>query len=228
MCIRDRVYKVSIPAGGAWTVITLPNLPVWPGSSNWSLNPGSAGYEIGICLGAGTTFQAAALGSWQAANVLGFAGQNTGAGNNFLATANALCTVAFVQHEPGASCSTLIDKPFTQNLDECLRYYCKSYDYGVAPGTVSGAGMMYHLTVAGANPLWPVSFPKIMAKTPTMTGYSGNNGLINAVYDASATTNRGISAPQTVGVRGFGGFSTATQNAANANYQWHWTADTSW
>ena len=220
---RANSYVIPVaPVANTLTVFTFPNIPVWPSSMAFANQPGTTGYILGFCFGAGSTYNTATPNQWVTGD------QRVANNLNSLATVGNSWGFYAVQHEPGPVCSPFIDKPFDRNLDECLRYYCKSYDYSVAPGTVSSPGMIYHLIVGGANPILPISFPKIMAKTPTMTGYNGNTGAVNALYDATATTSRTIAAAQVVGVRGFGGFSTTTQNASNANYQWHFTADTGW
>jgi len=220
---RANSYVIPVaPVANTLTVFTFPNIPVWPSSMAFANQPGTTGYILGFCFGAGSTYNTATPNQWVTGD------QRVANNLNSLATVGNSWGFYAVQHEPGPVCSPFIDKPFDRNLDECLRYYCKSYDYSVAPGTVSSPGMIYHLIVGGANPILPISFPKIMAKTPTMTGYNGNTGAVNALYDATATTSRAIAAAQVVGVRGFGGFSTTTQNASNANYQWHFTADTGW
>ena len=122
------VKLCTIPIANTWTLIQLPNLPAWP-SGNFSSSPGAVGYQFSICLAAGSNMIAPAADTWQTGPFLGAPGMS-----NLAATLNATFDVGFVQHEPGAVCSTLIDKPFTQNLDECLRYYQKTYRYGVMPG----------------------------------------------------------------------------------------------
>jgi hypothetical protein len=67
-----------------------------------------------------------------------------------------------------------------------------------------------------------------MAKTPTITGYSVVGGT-NAVYDLTGATNRTITGVNgTIGQGGFGGFTLGTVNAAAAQYQFHYVADTGW
>ena len=137
-------------------IVTLPNLPVWTPSATWSALPGVFAYTLSVCLGAGTTFQAPSTGAWVAGNYFGYPGQPS-----FLAQpVNSQFFLGFVQHEPGPVCTTLMDKPFSQNLDECLRYYEKSYPYGVALGTVNSAGHVYFSAAAAQNPLIPIRFKK--------------------------------------------------------------------
>jgi len=213
----------SLGAANTLALIQLPNLPAWPPAGVFTPSPGSIGYKLSICVACGTTLTSAANNTFQNGNFIGAIGQD-----NLLATAGATFEVFFVQHEPGPLCTTLIDKPFSQNYDECLRYFCKSYNYGVALNTASVGGYISQFVAASQNPIGGARFPKPMAKVPSITGYSAVGGA-NNVYDATAPTNRAISGNYGVpGEVGFGGFTVTTPNGGIANYQWHYSADTGW
>jgi hypothetical protein len=140
---------------------------------------------------------------------------------------NSTFDIAFIQHEPGAQCTTPIDCPFTQNLDDCLRYYEKTYQYGTAPGTVTAAGMRGFLSPTTAAAYGPASFKKVMAKVPTMTLYNHATGAANSVRDQGGIDHASAAASG-VGDSGFFslGFTTAT-TSTQAVYT-HYTADTGW
>jgi hypothetical protein len=216
------VKQCTLGAANTWTLITLPNLPVWSGT--FSAAPGQVGYLLYITLAAGTTFTAAASSAWQTGNVFGVTGSS-----NFLATAGATLDLAYIGHEPGALCTTPIDCPFPQNYDECLRYFCKSYDYDVAPGAVSTPGVhaFFQSGTTGIN--GAARFPKPMAKVPTMTGYNHATGAENSIRHQNGTdyaiTNFG-----TVGKGGFYTLNTATMPAvvAGAFGFFHYISDTGW
>jgi hypothetical protein len=148
--------------------------------------------------------------------------------SNFLATAGATFDIAFIQHEPGMLCSTPIDCPFTQNCEDCLRYFSKSYDYAARPGTATQNGNIFFTVAASQNPYSYIPFQKPMAKVPTVTGYSPITGASNNVRDASAAIDRAITSTTLPGERAFAGFGLSTVNAGLANYQYHYTADTGW
>jgi hypothetical protein len=120
------------------TVIQLPALPVWPSSGSFGMVPYSVGYVLNIMLCCGSNYIVPAEGVWQNGNFIGAPGMG-----NFAANAvNSTFDIAFVQHEPGPDCSSLIDIPFSQNLDDCMRYYQKSFPYTVVPGTPSNANFV--------------------------------------------------------------------------------------
>jgi hypothetical protein len=222
--IRSLAKLCTIPSANVWTLIPLPNLPIWSSGATWGLNPGQLGYYLTICLSAGSSYIAPANDTWQNGVYIGAAGQDS-----FTAKAvNSTFDLAFVQHEPGAQCTTPMDCPFTQNLDDCLRYYQKSCLYSLSGQTTNTSGMVNCTVPASQNPLTYVPFKKTMAKTPTIAAWSPTTGTANAVRDNSAGVDRVISGTLAPGDNGYGGHSLSTTNAASTVYQWHFIADTGW
>ena len=218
----------TIPTANTFTLINIPNLPVFP-SGNFSTLPGAAGYTIGIALACGTTLIAPAAGTWQSGNFIGVPGMS-----NFAASpVNSTFDIAFVSHEPGSVCSTFMDKPFTQNYDECLRYYCKSYPYGVAPATPnnsSGAISIGPIATVNFSALlgW-YPFPKKMAKSPNVVALSTISGGGNAVRDLPNNLDRAVTSISQAGEAGYGGVNiTGQATSGNPWYNWHFVADTGW
>lgn len=209
---------------GVWNLIQLPNLPVMTGGG-FSATPGVAGHILHIVLACGTTYMAPAADVWQNGNFLGAPGMDNFASN----AANSTFDIAFVQHEPGPLCTTLIDKPFSQNYDECLRYYQKSYSYATAIGTSGSVpGYLNGLVASIANYIVGFAgFTKPMAKVPTAVLYDMSNGVINNLYNNSSGAHVVVSsAPASEKSIMYAYVSTA-QTAG----QWlsaHYTADTGW
>jgi hypothetical protein len=213
----------TITSANTWTLIQLPNIPVWP-SGNFQPAPGISGYRLDIVLSAGSTFTATANDVWQSGNFLGALGQS-----NFAASpVNSTFDIGFLQHEPGSLCTTFQDKPFSQNLTECLRYYDKSYSYAVKPGTVTSPGIQVFVPAGGVNPITPIRFKQIMATQPTMTGYNYTTGAINSVRDATNSADRAISSTASTGDGGFNGFNVTGGVSTIWQALFHYTADTGW
>ena len=219
---RSITHLCSI-AASTWTVVTWPNIPVFPVPGNVPLNPGGVGYTVGICLCAGSTYTTTP-DVWQTGNFVGATGMD-----NFAASTGNTIYIAFVQHEPGPNCTQLMDKPFIQNLSECQRYYQKTFDYATAVGTATQVGMQTSVSngavavVVGQQP-----FKCTMAKPPTMTFYSPNNGASAAVYDGTSAGNRATSGPVGIGVNGFGGITLTAATTGTNTIWWHYQADTGW
>jgi hypothetical protein len=135
----------------------------------------------------------------------------------------------FVQHEPGPVCSTAIDKPFTQNYDDCFRYFQKSYDYATAVGTTGsppGEAKIYNVNTAATTSLVTgFPFSKPLAKDPTVIGYSQVSGTPNTCRLLGADyTISGI----TAGQKAVGNITCTTAVPANSAGYMHYTADTGW
>jgi hypothetical protein len=216
------VIPCSITSANPFNLFTFPNLPIWPSGGTFSQYPGALGYSVGICLGCGTTYQTSTTGSWVSGNLFG-----TAANTNFMANSGATFQVRFMQHEPGPLCTMLIDKPFSANLDECLRYYYKSYPYGAVPGTTSSSNLIFIGMGANTGPIGSFPYKKIMAKAPTVTGYA-QDGTVNTVRDVSSSVNRAITSNIFVGDTSFSGFNITGTPTTQWNCQFHYTADTGW
>jgi hypothetical protein len=222
---RSLVKLCSIPTANAWTSIPLPNLN-WSPSGIFALGPGNAGYTISLALASGTTYMSPANDTWQNGNFLGAVGQS-----NFAASpVNSTFDIAFCQHEPGAVCNPFIDIDLERNLDSCLRYYQKTYQYNVAPGTVTAAGERASWQpTANAQLFAPVSFLKPMAKTPAVTIWHPlvANSPNSYAYNAS-TALTAVNSVTSVGDSGYCGFVSGGAPTAGWYALWHHTADTGW
>jgi hypothetical protein len=227
---RSLTKLCSIPTAGVWTLIPLANLPIWAPASTWSLAPGAAGYTLSIGLAVGSTYTAPANDTWQNGNFVAALGQS-----NFAASpVNSTFDIAMIQHEPGAQCSPFIDCSFGQNLDGdmgCLRYFCKSYPYFLAPGAVNQNPRVAGYTSAAflTTVAFSECFPKRMAKAPTPTIYSDYTGAINAARDQVGGVDRGVTvASPLISERGMSQFAMASGTAAASLVTFHYTADTGW
>jgi hypothetical protein len=219
------VKLCTMPVSG-WTIIKVPNLPGFSSSGgNFSVLPGNAGYVLMVCLAAGSSLIAPSAGVWNLAKYYGASGMSNFAGQ----AVNSTFDIAFIQHEPGAQCTTLIDKPFSQNLDECLRYYQKTYDYGVKPGTVSGNGSIGSNGVASIYMPMPGRFNKPMAKVPTVQLYSPSTGAAAYIRDSDGGADAAVGAGAVnLGVSGFAAVGMGGNTIANHLYLAAYTADTGW
>jgi hypothetical protein len=211
----------TLPAA-TWTLCTLPNLPVWDSGGNWSPLSGVGGYQILLCFGAGSTYTAPAAGTWQTGNYIAAPGTT-----NWLASpVNSQIVIAFVQHEPGAECTQLMDLDFQTNLTQCQRYFAKSQQYSMlspTSGTWKNIGNHVSTTAARSN----IRFPVEMAKIPTVTLYD-NTTIANAVYMDPGGSLAG-SAASGVTQSGVQALSYPTQTQAiGSSLLGQWRADTVW
>jgi hypothetical protein len=217
---------VTLGAANTWTLVTLPNLPVWPAGGQFSNAAGLFGYQFTIGLAAGSTYVTGSPDVWAANTVskLGYPGQM-----NFAAQAvNSTFDVAFVQHEPGSECSTLIDMPFEQNLRSCQRYYSKSWQYPTAVGSPDGTASLNWPVYTSIQPYGVCRWPVTMWKAPASTAlWSPATGAFNTVRDLNAAADRVVGVVAAVGDSGFLTCSLSGGNpAANWLMNFHYTADT--
>jgi hypothetical protein len=166
---------------------------------------------------------APAADTWQTGNFLGAPGMD-----NFYSKAiNSTLQIGFVQHEPGPDASGLIDCPFTQNLDACLRYYAKSFPYATKPPFGANTGAQSAMPGPVTFPRTSLRWPKLMAKTPTVSLYSPNSGAVGTVFNDPAGTN--ISAtPADISDAGMASINTPSGVSTGQNCMFHWIADTGW
>lgn len=220
---RSLTKLCTISSANTWQVITMPNLPVFPTAGNFSPNVGVVGAQISIVLAAGTTLTSPANDTWQNGNFFGAVGQD-----NFASKPITTSTfdVAFAQWEPSATCSQFIDLPFGRNFDECLRYYNRSYDLGVAAGAVTNAGLKAYMNaVSTTAAVGILRFPKPMAKIPTITLFNHATGAAGSVRDGAAADHTGAAAASTqIGTDGFNTINYTTAYGPGAIY-FHYTAD---
>jgi len=222
---RSLVKLCTIPSANTWTLIELPNLPVWGSGGSFPITPGNPGYSIAITLAAGTTFVASATDVWIAGNFIAATGQA-----NFLASpVGSTFRLLFVQHEPGPQCTQLMDLDFDTNLRRCQRYYFKTYNYSSPAGSVQGGGAnATFLCIAATAAEGYGPFNGFMAKGPTVTVYNPLTGGANACADAWTGTALAISSVANVNESSVGRLNAASGLTAGHNLKVHYTADTGW
>ena len=108
-----------------------------------------------------------------------------------------------VQMELGATATDLESRSFCEELALCQRYYCKTYDYGIVPGT-NGAtdvnakrGTVFVYRQRDTNYVaFSFFHPVAMRAVPTMTNYShaGTSGkFTSSTSDTTISTNAALS-----------------------------------
>lgn len=119
-----------------------------------------------------------------------------------------------------------------ETLADCQRFYSKSYDTNIAPGTAlanQGRSSLYSYggtTATGNLATGTCIFPVPMASTPTVILYdrqTGVAGTIRSIYPTPTHTVAGCTA-HAITNTGYSGFLKSGQ-IQNANYEACWTAD---
>jgi hypothetical protein len=214
---RAQVQQFTLPAN-VWTriVATFQGDTLSGVGGNYAAN---AGAELDIVLAAGSTYVAPSTAVWNSGTYLAAAG-NT----NWMATLNNTFQFSNMKVEIGTSDTPFVAPEHGDELRRCQRYWEKSYNEGVAPGTAGQQGMDYTYDGGGSTTtLWrPIRFKVSKRVAPTMTAYSPNSGVAGNFYDYTAAVDR---ANQFM-AQGTNGFVTYGQTiTAPLQTGIHWTAD---
>jgi hypothetical protein len=108
---------------------------------------------------------------------------------------NVTLDIARVKLERGGAATRYVAPAFDDELRRCQRYYRKSYDYAVVPGTAgasNGAHEMYVTAGIGAYQMPGAKFDRMM-KLPVTTIYSVNTGAFGNVTAVGAGGDKTIS-----------------------------------
>jgi len=130
---------------------------------------------------------------------------------------------------PAAAQSPLLMRPYDQELLICKRYYQKSYNADVAPGTATAAGpVVRSVTSVGASLSYGgVSFQIPMRANPAVTvyGYAGGATRVSDNNGADLVANSGLAS--LIGTTGFNPYngSGVTANPTGQAVLFHYAAD---
>jgi hypothetical protein len=125
-----------------------------------------------------------------------------------------------VQFEPGTAATPFERRQYGQELALCQRYYEKSYDPAVTPGTSSYPGSSWGARISGG---WDLQgFYKVTKRgSPTITTHSPQNGT------AGTVRNEGIGGDETATISaiGTGSFlASGTSNTTPVLFSMQWVA----
>lgn len=183
-------------------------------------NDNNASMSLNFWLGAGTTYTSGTLATnWGAQT-----NANRAVGQVNLASATSqYWQVTGVQLEVGSVSTPFEFLPFGDDLAKCQRYYQKSYDLGVAPGTALVFGGYCAVSTGATYPenQAGVRFATMMRAAPVVTIYSTGTGAANKANDANAGADVNAGG-YNIGQSGFvvGGWAAVSTRG----YTYHWTA----
>ena len=218
---QSRNYPISytINAANTWEqkTITIPG----DTTGTWATD-NSIGIAVVFNIGTGSTY-AAAANSWTATNYITTA---TGT-QNLTATNGATLYITGVQLEIGTSATPFERRLYNQELANCQRYYEKSYDQSVVPGTSSTNGRPGCISsnFTSTNYFNPGPLFKVTKRTaPTVNLYSPA-GTLGKLYNTSdVDTGAGIVAAN-IGDNGIGYFvATVSSVSALGTFSFQFTA----
>ena len=160
-------------------------------SGTW-LTTNDVGIRVGFGLGVGSTFSGTA-GAWAAGNFISATGATSVVG-----TSGATFYITGVQLEKGSTATTFDVRSYGTELALCQRYYEKTYNDGVALGTVTSVGQLIcyvdqlpNLSSRSSTVIWLFKVSK--RATPTITTYSPAVGTINTVDTSTNAVTGAVS-----------------------------------
>lgn len=191
-------------------------------SGTWLTDNGT-GVEIDFGLGVGSTYSGTA-GAWAGAGYLTATGAVSVVG-----TSGATFYITGVQLEKGATATSFDYRDYVRETALCQRYYEKSYDDGVAPGTATLSSVLRFPFGASASGVFAnakFKVPKRASPTVRTWDEAGNSGRMS-FYTASgfALTNNLNALASNWGGNNEWGFSASTTTAGAAGtYTVQWDA----
>jgi len=175
----DRAYiaTYSISAANTWEYKTITIAGDTTGT--W-LKDNGIGLQCWWDLGSGTNFNGTA-GLWNSSLLV-----RTSGSVNWIGTNGATFYITGVQLEAGSVATPFERRSYGQELALCQRYYEKSYDQSVVPGTSTYAGMFCAVS-GNASACGGLTWKITKRTAPTVTLYS-NDGTSGAVDKLSSGT----------------------------------------
>ena len=191
----------------------------FPGDASGTINNDTGeGLYVTWPLVAGSTYQVAANG-WAAGEDYATSNQQNlldNTANNFEITG--------IQLEVGEQSTEFDHRPFGIEVVLCQRFYCKSYDLDVAPGTSTSTGsfafLLPNVTASAYIMQLTITFPVSMRAAPSVDCYDGVPTLGKVTMSAGHGRARSISQ---IGNGSFRIIGTETAGGANnrrMDFQW--------
>src|SRR3990172_2689313 len=141
--------------------------------------------------------------------------------------ANATVSLAEADFFVGAAVRYWAAKPREEDIAGCLRYYEKSYNPDIAPGTATDIGSMFFQgwVAAASYETIAVSFKAQKRSAPTMTSYDRAGTLGKATLWTTTTPTNGDTWTWTSVGHGLNGTYGFTTNASHDGAQFQWIAE---
>lgn len=215
---RSFVSEYTINSDNTWEKKTI-NIPASPSAGTWDYTNG-VGITVFFTLMSGTS-RNTTPDIWQTGSYSGTSNQT-----NFMAATSRFWKVALVQLESGSTASDFDKRSAAEELALCQRYFQKSYNQGVAPGTVSAVGQKFCINSVSASGLYMMAstLPVTMRTTPTVTWYSPSSGDSGKVYNLNGTADVAVASTSNPGDATSGSPILTASLADQVVSQGHWTA----
>jgi hypothetical protein len=183
---RSYPFSYTINSANTWEYKTITiagdTTGTWVGATN------GIGLYIYWSLGCGSNYNGTA-NTWAGALYLQPSGSTSVVGTN-----GATFYITGVQLEKGSTATSFDYRPYGTELALCQRYFYKTYNQAIAVGSsaqYAGAGAFAFAPDATcSNAHRYFSYPVSLRTSPTVTGYSPNNGnTSNPIWNSNTSSN---------------------------------------
>jgi hypothetical protein len=192
------------------------------------LNDINVGMYISICLAGGSS-RVGAAAAWTAPASPGLVGV-TGTTNGVAAISDVFYISNVISlpglELPASAATSLMVRPFDQELSLCMRHWEKSYPYATALGTASitGAEMFIVSASSGATVGKNVDFKIAKRAAPSAVLFSTQTGTSGKIYDAIANADVAGNA-DILSENGMRNYATLSASGGGMSSYWHWKAN---
>ena len=180
----DRSYPFSYTISSANTWEQKSITIAGDTTGTWLTTTG-IGISIIFSMGTGSTLSGTA-GAWAAANYTGATGAVSVVGTN-----GATLYITGVQLEKGSTATSFDYRPYGTEFSLCQRYFQKSYNQSVVPGTASTT--VGQIAILANNSTFgeflQMRFPVTMRASPTMVTYNPSSGASGSIRNNTASSN---------------------------------------
>lgn len=218
------VHEYTIANADTWEEVTI-QIAHDTFSGTWDID-NLAGLRVIFTLNAGSTFQGT-NDIWQSGNILATANQT-----NLTATINNTFRIAYVMVKHGVATASFPVRGRGEELRLCQRYFYKTYNSGVDPGTITFAGSVsktlegpglsaqaHAIRFIAAQPL------RISPGAPNLTIFSTETGSAGFIRDISLSTDVAAQTTSIIGEKEIAVRPVTTPLAFNTFLSAHLTAD---
>jgi hypothetical protein len=218
---NNYVYTTSYTVNSADTweykTITIPGAT----AGTWSITNG-AGLYLEFTIGGGTD-QIVTANTWRADTATGIV-----AGSVYLpATSGATWQITGVQLEKGSTATSFDYRPYGTELALCQRYYAKSYNQSVVPGSNAGTtNSVQGLNGTDGNQIQGFRTPVTMRASATARVWtlSGTLASLSTTSEVNSGINNGSWSPYGMGDQGCRAIVGTGGLSSGVAYVYHWDA----
>jgi len=134
--------------------------------------------------------------------------------------------VSQVQLEKGLIATEYDNRPLGYELSLCQRYYEKSYNVDVNPGTITGNGMVANITILVGNDfIVNTPFKNHKRSNPSVSIFNHVTGTINSFRNITDSVNYTVSSVNDIGEGGFSSLTASSGISTNRRCGYHFVAD---